>query len=156
MFKSLLAATALTLGVVPATQAAAGPAAFELPRAPLDVPQAFERLFNAADLDGLVRLYAPGGVFVPAPGVQLRNAAEIRGALGQFLGAKLPIELKVRQLYATEQTALIVFDWVMQGKGPDGQPVRMGGTGADVVSRQPDGTWLYVVDNPFGVAQPAP
>ncbi len=33
--------------------------------------------------------------------------------------------------------------------------LRLARTGADVVARQPDGTWLYAVDNPFGVATPA-
>ncbi|WP_256371360.1 hypothetical protein [Caulobacter sp. FWC26] len=28
------------------------------------------------------------------------------------------------------------------------------GTGADVVRRRADGTWIYAIDNPFGVARP--
>lgn len=149
MIKTLVAAATLAF-------TAAGPVlAQDLPRTPLEVPQAFERLFNASDVDGLLRLYGPGSVFVPSPGVQLREPAQIRGALSQFLSARMPIQLTVRQVYESQHTALIVFDWVMSGPGSDGKPARMAGTGADVVARQPDGTWLYAVDNPFGVAAPA-
>jgi len=38
--------------------------------------------------------------------------------------------------------------WTMKGTGPDGNPFEMAG-GAEVLRRQPDGRWLYVVDNPF-------
>lgn len=150
--KSITAVAAIALAGL---GAACGVGAQDAPRSPLEVAQTFERRFNAADLEGLTRLYAPGSVFVPAPGVQLKEPAQIRGALQQFLDAKLPIKLTVRQVYATEQTALVVFDWVMEGTGADGKPTKLTGTGADVVTRQPDGTWLYAIDNPFGVAQPA-
>lgn len=154
MLKSIATATVLALGALGAAHAQ-NSASTTLPRSPQDVPAAFERLFNAADIEGLTRLYAPGGVFVPAPGVSLKDPAAIKGALNQFLAAKLPMKVNVRQIYATEQTALIVADWVMEGNGPDGKPMKMTGTGADVVARQADGSWLYVIDNPMGVVQPA-
>lgn len=84
----------------------------------------------------------------------MQDPAQIRGALTQFMASKVPIKLTVRQVYQAGDTALIVFNWVMKGKGGDGKPVDMAGTGADVVTRQSNGTWVYVIDNPFGVAQP--
>ena len=123
-----------------------------LPKAPLEVAQAFESRFNAADVDGLLALYAKGAIFVPAPGVALSEPAAIRGGLQQYLAAKLPIKLKVRHLYQSGDTALIIHDWVLEGTGPDGKPMKMTGSGADVVARQADGTWLYTIDNPTGVA----
>ena len=149
MFKSLAIAIPLSLAAL------GGVHAQELPRTPVEVSQAFERHFNAADLDALARLYRKGGLFVPAPGVQLQDPEQIRGALTQFMASKVPIKLTPRQVYQADDTALIVFDWVMNGTGADGKPVDMGGTGADVVTRQVDGTWAYAIDNPFGVAQPA-
>lgn len=149
MIKSLTSALVISFSMLSSVQAQ------ELPRKPLEVSQAFERHFNAADLDRLAKLYAKNGVFVPAPGVQLRDPAQIRGALTQFLAPKLPIKMTVRQVYEAGDTALVVFDWTIKGTGADGKPVDLSGTGADVVARQADGTWLYVIDNPFGVAQPA-
>jgi hypothetical protein len=34
----------------------------------------------------------------------------------------------------------------------DGAPVTLAGQTADVVRRQPDGAWRYVIDAPFGLA----
>ena len=33
---------------------------------------------------------------------------------------------------------------------PDGSPAELGATTAEVARRQPDGTWLYVIDNAWG------
>ncbi|MGU0693181.1 YybH family protein [Pseudomonas aeruginosa] len=149
MLKSLASAAVLSLAAISSAMAQ------DLPRSPSEVPQAFERHFNAGDLDALAKLYGEGSVFVPTPGVSLAQSAEIRNALTQFMASKVPIKLTIRQVYQAGDTAQIVFDWVMQGKAQDGKPVDMAGTGADVVTRRADGTWVYAIDNPFGVAQSA-
>ena len=33
---------------------------------------------------------------------------------------------------------------------PDGSPAELGATTAEVARQQPDGTWLYVIDNAWG------
>jgi ketosteroid isomerase-like protein len=40
--------------------------------------------------------------------------------------------------------------WSVIGTDPDGKPVTMSGRSADVVRRQADGTWKFVIDNPRG------
>ncbi len=37
------------------------------------------------------------------------------------------------------------------GRGEDGKPVTLASQAKDVVRRQADGSWRYVIDNPFGV-----
>ncbi len=37
------------------------------------------------------------------------------------------------------------------GVGPDGELFRQAGTATDVMRRQDDGTWRYVIDNPAGI-----
>jgi len=34
--------------------------------------------------------------------------------------------------------------------GPDGKPVTLAAKSADVLRRQADGTWRFVIDNPWG------
>lgn len=41
--------------------------------------------------------------------------------------------------------------WSFDGTGPDGEPVRLTANNADVLRRQADGTWRFVIDNPWGV-----
>ena len=40
--------------------------------------------------------------------------------------------------------------WTFDGAGPDGEPVRLAAKNADVLRRQEDGTWRFVIDNPWG------
>jgi ketosteroid isomerase-like protein len=40
--------------------------------------------------------------------------------------------------------------WSFEGTGPDEEPVRLTANNADVLRRQPDGTWRFVIDNPWG------
>ena len=42
--------------------------------------------------------------------------------------------------------------WSFDGTGPDGDPVRLSASNADVLRRQADGTWRFVIDNPWGTA----
>ena len=47
--------------------------------------------------------------------------------------------------------ALVVGTWSFDGTGPDGDPVHLEARNADVLRRQADGTWRFVIDNPWGV-----
>lgn len=66
-----------------------------------------------------------------------------------------PIRFSVRQVYRAGDMALILGDWRIEGEGRDGSPVDMRGTATDVVIRRADGSWIYAIDNPFGVAPAA-
>jgi uncharacterized protein (TIGR02246 family) len=112
--------------------------------------QKFAVAFNAGDLNGLLALYTPDAVLVPQPGQVARGQAEIRGALQQFLAAKPVIEIKTTAAVETGSgVALTNGQFVMKGTGPDGKPFEMAGKTAEVLQKQRDGNWLYVIDNPF-------
>ena len=38
----------------------------------------------------------------------------------------------------------------LTGTSEDGSPIEMGAVTAEVARRQPDGSWLYVIDNAVG------
>ncbi|MBI4306235.1 MAG: hypothetical protein HY678_07940 [Chloroflexi bacterium] len=48
--------------------------------------------------------------------------------------------------------AIIYIKWSLTGTGPDGKPMSMEGLSTNVVRRQPDGTWKFAVQNPWGTA----
>ncbi len=148
-----LAVAGLAAAVLGAPTAAR---AAEPPTTPEALVARFAERFNAGDLDGLLALYAPGGVFVPAPGAAVGTPAAIREATAGFLAAKVPIELAVRHVYRAGEVALAVVDWSMRGTAADGRALALSGTATDVLRRSPDGRWAYLIDNPFGGARPAP
>ena len=55
-----------------------------------------------------------------------------------------------KSLVTAGDIALAVIRWTLNRKGPNGAPVRMEGTSSDVLRRQAEGRWLFVIDNPWG------
>jgi ketosteroid isomerase-like protein len=47
-------------------------------------------------------------------------------------------------------TALVIGNWTLKAHDADGNDIDARGRYADVVRRQPDGRWLFVIDNPNG------
>ncbi|MCK7626972.1 DUF4440 domain-containing protein [Streptomyces sp. RS10V-4] len=103
----------------------------------------------------MARVCEPGAVFVPEPGRALRGAEGDR-AQSAFQGLGVPISVTPRHTYVAGDLALLIVDWVIDGTGPDGARVHLEGTATDVARRGADGCWRYVIDNPFGTAQPDP
>ena len=120
-------------------------------REPGAVHRLFAERFSAGDLDGLVALYEPDAVLVAQPGQVARGTEAIREALGGFLAHKGTFHLEPGGVFRAGDLALLVSSWTLKGTGPDGMPLDLAATTADVVRRQPDGTWLVAIDNPWGV-----
>lgn len=112
----------------------------------------FAERFNARDLDGLLALNTSEAVFVPAPGSPVTGEASVRGALEQFLSLNLPITMNTRHVFQSGDTGLAIADWTITGTAPDGSPIDLSGTTADVAVRDDANGWRYAVDNPFGTA----
>jgi uncharacterized protein (TIGR02246 family) len=121
-------------------------------RTPAELHARFQHLFRAGDLDALVLLYEPDAALAPQPGAVVRGRAKIRESLGAFLAMNGTFAMSAPRILGTDDVALVVADWTLDAKGPDGAPVRLAGQTADVVRRQPDGAWLFAIDSPFGPA----
>jgi uncharacterized protein (TIGR02246 family) len=108
----------------------------------------FTRCVHGRDLDALMALYEPDALFTPRPGVVLRGRDAIRAALGEMLALSPTMESTVREVHEVGDIALVVNDWKMRGRAPDGTEVTQGGTSADVLRRQSDGSWRVLIDHP--------
>jgi uncharacterized protein (TIGR02246 family) len=121
-------------------------------RNPDEIDALFGKALNAGDVDALLALYEPTATFTVEPGKIVSGHAAIRDALNGFLALKPSISLTPRVLGNAGDIALVSSEWVLKGTGPDGKPVELTGTSAEVVRRQADGTWKFVVDSPWGLA----
>jgi ketosteroid isomerase-like protein len=119
---------------------------------PEQVHDLFAEYFSADDLDKLMTLYEPGATMLPQPGPQVTGEAAIREVLSGFLALKGQMILKVARTIQGEDIAILFSNWTLNGTDPNGGPVALAGQTSDVVRRQADGSWLFVIDNPFGAA----
>jgi ketosteroid isomerase-like protein len=60
------------------------------------------------------------------------------------------LDLQVRRVLEAGDLALVAGNWSFTGTAPDGTAVTLTGNNADVLRRQPDGSWRFVIDNPWG------
>ena len=118
--------------------------------APEQIHQLFESAFNAADIDGLMELYESNAALIAQPGSVDHGSEQVRVALQGFLALKGRITLNTRLVFTVGDLAYLSNTWSLNGTGPDGNPVALGATTAEVARRQADGTWRYVIDNAWG------
>jgi len=117
---------------------------------PEEVHEIFTRLFSAGDLEGIMGLYEAGATILPNPGPAVTGLAAIREVMIAFLALKPQFELKLKKAVKTNEVALLFSNWTLKGTDPHGGAVEMAGQTSDVVRRQSDGSWLIVIDIPFG------
>lgn len=105
---------------------------------------------NSGDLESLMALYERDAAFAAEPGTLAPGASGIRQSLDGFISMDGTLDLEVTRVLEVDDLALVIGVWSFDGTGPDGAPVRLEAKNADVLRRQADGTWRFVIDNPWG------
>ena len=110
---------------------------------PQDIHALFLDAFNRGDLEGLVLLYEPNALLVTGSGPVLGHDA-IRHAYRHILAHGSGMELKTAMvLESAEGLAVLHGTWTYHlGENA------IAGLSTEVVRRQPDGSWLFVIDEP--------
>ena len=107
---------------------------------------------NAGDLDSLMTLYESKACFASQPGQLAKSPVDIRECLRNFIGINGKLVLIVNRVLKADNLALVTTEWSFSGTGSDGKDVHLAAQSADVLRQQPDGTWRFVIDNPWGMA----
>ena len=105
---------------------------------------------NSGDLDSLLPLYENDAAFASEPGSLAHGAPGISQALTGFISMNCELVLEVTRVLEVDDLALVTGVWSFNGTGPEGEPVQLAARNADVLRRQGDGTWRFVIDNPWG------
>jgi ketosteroid isomerase-like protein len=104
---------------------------------PEDLSRLFVERANAGDVDGLVALYEPDAVLAFPPGEVTAGSRAIRQAYQRLLAGR-PTFPAGEQQPALRHGELALTSTRLVG----------GGATVEVARRQPDGTWLWVIDQP--------
>jgi len=107
----------------------------------------FTRYLAAGDLEALVSLYEPAATLGPEPGRVASGTDAIRESLQAYVEAGARVSLELRTIRTTGDLALLSNRATAEGLLPGGAVLST--TTTEVARRQPDGRWLYVIDDPF-------
>ena len=112
-------------------------------RIPQDIHPLFLDAFNGGDVDALVALYEPNALLVTGNGLALGRDA-IRKAYETIVVDGARMELTTYTvLESAEGLAMLHASWTYHRGGSASR-----GLSTEVVRRQPDGSWLFVIDEP--------
>ena len=105
---------------------------------------------NSGNLESLMPLYESEAAFAVEPGRLAHGALGVRESLAGFISMNGKLDIQVTRVLEVDDLALVIGVWSFDGTGPDGEPVHLAASNADVLRRQTDGTWRFVIDNPWG------
>jgi ketosteroid isomerase-like protein len=110
---------------------------------PHEIHALFEDAFNSGNVEDIVALYEPGAVLVS--GSEFVTGHEgFRSAYSGFLanGARMKLETRA-VIESGDGLAVLHGAWSL------GPPSSAQGMSTEVVRRQTDGSWKFVIDNPY-------
>ena len=115
---------------------------------PEELHRALADAFNTRQIENVMALYEGHASLVPRPGIVVSGGAALREALRGFLA--VPGLMIIETVYAVESDGLALTRsaWSIR----DGNETQLHGAGTEIMRRQPDGSWLFAVDHPFGAA----
>ena len=117
-------------------------------KTPEDCDRLFAEAVNRGDAAAVAALYESGGVLTLDGGVY-SGPEQIRAVLEGMVAAQARLTMNVvKVLRGGDDVAMVYNDWQMTVTGPDGKTQESSGKALEVVRRQADGSWKYVVDDP--------
>jgi len=118
---------------------------------PADLHPLVESAFNAGDVDALVELYEPDAHMLGEDGAVASGVDAIREIWAGFTALGGRISMVTRYAAEAGDVALLSNTWSFE---MDGAVVASAIT-AEVARRQADGSWRYIIDNPYGAPAPS-
>jgi uncharacterized protein (TIGR02246 family) len=116
---------------------------------PAEIHALFRLAFNLGDIEALIGLYEPNAVLV-VDGKPVVGHEKIRKVLETFLARHGRMTLETRSVVESHQGfALLHGHWVVESPREMGAETATRGLSTEVVRKQADGTWLFVIDNPY-------
>jgi ketosteroid isomerase-like protein len=120
---------------------------------PEDAGRLIGEAITSADLDAALSLYEPEATFALPKAFgegSVTGLDALRETFGGLLALTPQLTVNAEKTLLSGDTALVIGRWTLKGRDPDGNEIDTGGRFTDVIRRQADGGWLFVIDNPNG------
>ena len=116
-------------------------------KSPEQLHKAFQDAFNRHDLESVVALYESGAVLAGVDG-PVQGTDAIRERYRGALARRPSIDVQTLSVNRAGNLAMLHGKWILHDTGPNGRQVRREGRNTETAREQPDGRWLFVIDNP--------
>jgi uncharacterized protein (TIGR02246 family) len=116
---------------------------------PAEIHALFQDAFNLHDIEALISLYEPDAILMVG-GNQVTGRENIRAVFQSVLSAGAWMSLITRSIIESRDgLALLHGEWTVQRETSTEPQLSTQGLSTEVVRRQDDGTWLFIIDSPY-------
>jgi ketosteroid isomerase-like protein len=112
---------------------------------PEEICELFKQYMAAGDIESLLNIYDPELVFLNQSRELRRGKKEFRQELAPLVEAKAQFDFSIKQVIVAGDIALMHTEWKVTSPKP------MRSYAIEVARRQPDGTWAWLIGDPFTV-----
>jgi ketosteroid isomerase-like protein len=119
-------------------------------RTPEEICRHFQKYMLEGDIDSVLSLYEPRAVFLDEAGELKSGIQELREQLAPFAAAKTLFNFAIKEIITSGDIALMQTGWTVSSLGPTMLYA------IEVARRQRDGTWRWVIGDPYTVNKHRP
>lgn len=114
---------------------------------PAEICRLFQQYMAASDLESVLGVYDPDAVFLNQLREVTQGRDDLRRELAPLAAARTRFDFTIKQIIEAGDIALMHTEWAVSGR----QPMRV--HAIEVAHRQPDGTWRWLIGDPFTVGR---
>jgi ketosteroid isomerase-like protein len=114
---------------------------------PEQICRLFQKYMAEGDLESLLDIYDPEAVFLNRAGEVKKGKEGLRGEIAPLAAAKAAFHFKIKQVVQSGDIALMHTEWTVSS------PQAMFVYAIEVARRRPDGTWRWLIGDPFTVGK---
>ncbi len=118
-------------------------------KSPEEICRLFQQYMAEGDIDLVLSVYDPEVVFLNQSGEVKKGRQGLRQELAPFAAVKAIFDFNIKRVIQSGDIALMHTEWKVASPQP------MSVYAIEVARRQPDGTWRWLIGDPFTVGRQA-
>ena len=115
---------------------------------PEEICRLFQQYMAEGDLDSVLSVYDPEAVFLNQSG-EVKSGEALKQELAPLAAMKAIFDFNIKQVVQSGDIALMHTEWRVSA------PQQTSVYAIEVARRQPDGTWRWLIGDPFTVGRQA-
>ena len=112
-----------------------------------EICRLFQHAMAEGDIESVLSVYDPEAVFLNQSGEVTKGRHGLRQELASLAALKARFDFTIKQVIQTGDIALMHTEWRVSGPQP------MTVYAIEVARRQPDGTWCWLIGDPYTVGR---